>query len=212
MLLVLAVAGGMVAKRVNLAREAALLSACDCRMCGLSSSLAHYYDAHKTFPAEYNEDRRNALRWDESLGGLDHRPIDCDCPSGRGRFAAICGPGAIFDGVHPTRPDEVTDGCENTLVLIELSRQEIASAGNGGPRLSELEQLADRDQMVSASSIHAGGRGLVFADCVNYRLVKSIPVATLRALLTKAGGEKITRQQLVDDGVLAHTGWYAQIP
>jgi hypothetical protein len=47
---------------------------------------------------------------------------------------------------------------------------------------------------------------------MNFRLLKPISVSTMRALLTKAGGENVTRQQLVDGGFLLHSGWYAQIP
>jgi hypothetical protein len=198
---------------VRQAREAALLNACHCRMCGMSMTLARYYEANGTYPPEYSRGADGKrTRWKQILEESGKVEFDLSCPTKTAAFAAVCGPGAILDGPEAAAPDDVADGCDNTLILIEFTLSELAHAGSPDVRLDELSKMADSDGMFSATSIHPGGRGLVFADCVNFRLLKPISVRTMRALLTRAGGENVTRQQLVDDGYVVHRGWYAQIP
>ena len=51
-------------------------------------------------------------------------------------------------------------------------------------------------------SRHSGGANVGFADGAVFFLTDAITPEELRALLTIAGNEPITRQQLIDRGVL----------
>ncbi len=147
--------------------------------------------------------------WDSpnnrKLHGLE--PYSLHCPSDTASagstetsFVAVVGPGTMFpsDGTS-RRLADVTDGPENTLVVVE-----VASAGIHWMEPRELDwktmsfRLNDRthpsvsSNHSAAGSSYAGPHVLSVDDRVTH-LRENIPPETLRALLTIAGGERIER-------------------
>jgi hypothetical protein len=117
-------------------------------------------------------------------------------------FVAVVGPGTIFpsDGTS-RRLADVTDGPENTLIVVE-----VASAGIHWMEPRELDWrtmsflLNDRTHP-SVSSMHPfggsyypGPHALTVNDMVTY-LRPNLRPETLRALLTIAGGETIDQRE-----------------
>jgi hypothetical protein len=192
--------GTTVVRAIIEARGAAAQNNCDCNMSGNGGTLANYYSMRHEFPSEILvDDAGQRLSWTDLLDKVGG--VQLDCPTGRARFAAVCGAGAILFGEEPTRPAEVSDGCENTLILVELTHAEFARAQGSSDsfQLDALEKLADVDGNFPAPPIHPHGRGMIFGDCTGYRQIKPLKISDLRALCTKAGGESVTKQKLVDE-------------
>jgi Protein of unknown function (DUF1559) len=118
-------------------------------------------------------------------------------------FVAVVGPGTMFpsDGTS-RRLADVTDGPENTLIVVE-----VFNAGIHWMEPKELDwatmsfRLNDRTRPSVSSNHPAGGSSyagphvLTVDDMVTF-LPENFPPETLRALLTIDGGERIER------------GWY----
>ncbi|HEY1786486.1 MAG TPA: hypothetical protein VGG30_13080 [Pirellulales bacterium] len=121
-LLLAALVIGAMAIGYRQAQNAAMLDSCNCRMCGMCSTLAQHYQVHGSFPPEYTQsaDGKRST-WKQILEKFQKDEFDLSCPTKNAAFAAVCGPGAILDGEHATSPGEVADGCENTLILIEFT-------------------------------------------------------------------------------------------
>jgi Protein of unknown function (DUF1559) len=116
-------------------------------------------------------------------------------------FVAVVGPGTMFpsDGTS-RRLADVTDGPENTLIVVE-----VAGAGIHWMEPRELDwgtmsfRLNDRTSP-SISSHHSSGISsysgphVLTADDRVTGLSRDLAPETLRALLTIAGGEKIERK------------------
>ena len=125
-----------------------------------------------------------------------HIPAAYHCPShvaaGRSSaitsYAAISGPGTIFDADTPSTIQSITDGSAMTLM--------IAEAANAGIHWMEPRDL-DFDEMTfhvngspnEISSHHTGIVEVLFADGHTSMLDASIGNQVLRAILTKSGGE-----------------------
>jgi prepilin-type processing-associated H-X9-DG protein len=128
---------------------------------------------------------------------LPEMPKELACPGGPGPrtgqtgYLVVVGPknevGSVNTAFEPTRGaaiDEFFDGTSNTVLLIETNtlvpwtKPEDLHLAPEGP----LPQLA---------SPHEGGANLLFADGFTKFVKSSIAAATLRALLTKNGGEAL---------------------
>ncbi len=148
--------------------------------------------------------------WDSpnnrTLHGLD--PYSLYCPSdqaGAGStetsFVAVVGPGTMFpsDGTS-RRLADVTDGPENTLIVVE-----VASTGIHWMEPRELDwtmmsfRLNDRTRPSVSSNHPTGvaypGPHVLSVDDMVTHLRENIPPDTLKALLTIAGGERIERKR-----------------
>ena len=132
-----------------------------------------------------------------------HCPSDPDRGgSTETQFVAVVGPGTMFpsDGTS-RRLADVTDGPENTLIVVE-----VVNAGIHWMEPKELDwgtmsfRLNDRTYP-SVSSNHPfrgsrypGPHVLTVNDMVT-NLPRNLHPETLRALLTIAGGERINRRE-----------------
>lgn len=129
------------------------------------------------------------------------------CPSGPNYertpytdYVAVVGPGTAFPGAEGVSLEEITDGPENTILLVEIAGSDIHWSE---PRDLEFDRMSFRindPSKPSISSPHADGPGVVFADGRYKRLSESIPPEIVKALLTINGGEKISRRELEAKG------------
>ncbi len=118
----------------------------------------------------------------------------------------ITGPGTVFPGAKSPRMSDITDGTQNTILLTETAE-------------STIQWLAPRDIEVIDDIVPLGSTGdpdrpgitavhwrhpmVVFADSISaYRVSDQIPPEALRALTTPAGGESVTRSDLIQQGYL----------
>lgn len=138
--------------------------------------------------------------WDgpnnRQLAALIPPPYRCpsDAASGPGgtttNYAAVTGPGTLFDGVTSSNFATITDGTSNTMMVAETT----AGINWMEPRDLDVSQMTFQinGSPTDLSSHHPGGALAVFADGHTSFLQTSLTAQVLRALMTKAGGEPLT--------------------
>ena len=132
----------------------------------------------------------------------DPRSSDFPKPPRYTDYVAVVGPGTAFPGPESVSFDQITDGRENTILLVEIAGSTIHWSE---PRDLDFETMSFKindPSKPSISSAHADGPGVVFADGRFYRLSESIPPEIVKGLLTISGGEKISRRELIEQGFL----------
>ncbi len=119
----------------------------------------------------------------------------------------ITGPGTAFPGAESTRMSDITDGTQNTILLSEtadsdipwLAPRDIEVIGDIVP----LGHTGDPDRP-GISAVHWRHPLVVFADRIGgYRVSDQIPPEALRGMTTIAGGEPISRDELIQQGYLS---------
>lgn len=102
-------------------------------------------------------------------------------------FAVIFDDG-IMTGPSQTKPEQMTDGLDNTILIVE---------GPPGKSISWIEpnDLSFREflefEWGSKMSHHVGGTHVTMADGKTFFITSSIDKQTLRAMLTASGGEPV---------------------
>lgn len=124
---------------------------------------------------------------------------------GNPRFAdyvAVVGPGTVFPGRESVSKSQISDGLENTILLVEIAKSKIHWSEPKDLQFDEMSFTINHPTKPSISSPHAAGPGVVFADGRFRRISKTMPPDILKALLTINGGEDISRKDLVRKGLL----------
>ena len=142
--------------------------------------------------------------WDSphNIALLPRMPEVYVCPSspvppseGITSFVAAAGPGMFFDTPEPIPGtpmigvplSAIHDGTSNTILVVELGRND------GVPWTSPREVTVDIDEAIDvfreAVVNHAGLRMTLFGDGSVRTVAQQIDAKTLRALLTRDGGE-----------------------
>jgi len=105
-------------------------------------------------------------------------------------YMAIVGEQALFRGGEPTCFAEVLDGTSNTLMIVEVRE---SATHWMEPVDLDMEQMQMRPNGGSSEmgSWHPGGAQAVFADGSTHFLSETIDTATLKALVTREGGEGV---------------------
>ncbi len=112
-------------------------------------------------------------------------------------YAMVVGPGTASPGNASVSFDEFADGRENTVIIIELPQSDIRW---GEPRDVTIEEaiaiLGGAPSKKKLAGQHGGRLALLFADGEIRRLNRPLPDEAARGLLTIAGGERVTRDEL----------------
>ncbi len=176
-------------------------------------ALAPIYDASSAWDSETNLRLINgapisiARKDGETvLVALDRVPEVFACPKCKNpsgvNYVVITGEGTAFPKSMPIKFTDITDGPENTLLVVE--------SVNCNPDWTEPRDL-DIDTMEfeinsragpSISSLHPTGALACFADMAIYCITPRITEAELRSLISISGRENVTRDELVARGVL----------
>ena len=98
--------------------------------------------------------------------------------------------------------DQITDGLENTILVVEVLSGSTFWTEPLDIEFDAMRFRIDDSENGEISGRHRGGVNAVFADGETFFLSNSVSADELRALLTIAGGEDVTRQELLDRGVL----------
>lgn len=105
-------------------------------------------------------------------------------------YMVVVGEGAIFDGDQPPKFSDVTDSLSNTIMVVESS----TSTNWLAPvdlSFSQMSFTINDASKPAIGSKHAGGVNVARADAAVFYLRPPVPPETLRAWLTRAGGEKV---------------------
>lgn len=162
-------------------------------------------------------------RFDEPWNGPNNRELAdagylhlFQCPSGDHRsgapttdFVALVGPGTAFPGTNTTSLSDITDGPENTILLAEIANSNIHWMEPQDLHVNEMSFVVNDRDRPSISGPHSLGPAVVFADrLTGFRLDTSLRPATLRAMSTIGGGERVSKEDYVlpSDGHGARLG------
>lgn len=166
-------------------------------------------------PYMEGDDVYRRYRFDEPWNGpnisklaedLDASRFQCPSGSDFGRtnntnYVVVVGEGTAFPGESTTKFADFKDGVENTILLVEVENSTIHWMEPRDLQFDSLVVAASSPDAPAVSSPHPRGPGVVFADEITaYRLRQPLAAKTLRALLTIAGGEAVTRESLLEPG------------
>jgi prepilin-type processing-associated H-X9-DG protein len=112
-------------------------------------------------------------------------------PTNRTSYAAITGPGTMFPGAEPTDMGRVSDGSSNTLMIVEVENVDIPWTAPVDLDLGTMSFQVNDPKRPSIASRHPGGANVSYVDGMVRFLLEATTPETLRALITRAGGEKI---------------------
>ncbi|TWT99695.1 hypothetical protein Pla108_06380 [Botrimarina colliarenosi] len=114
-------------------------------------------------------------------------------------YVAVVGKETAFPGAETVASDDIKDGVENTILLVEIGNSDIhwMEPCDLQYRSLTLQTDPEKASSMSVSSRHPAGPGVVFADRITaYRIHSPLLLSTLRGLLTIAGGEEETKESL----------------
>ena len=105
---------------------------------------------------------------------------------------------------HPTehrKISDITDGTENTIAVVEVADSTVHWLSPVDLKINDLS-FAINSGNNSISSHHPNGPAVLFCDGAVFRVNPSIDAETLRALCTINGGEDVSRETLLSQGLL----------
>ena len=118
-------------------------------------------------------------------------PEDATNPAGVTDYVAIVGPETIWQPDHGTTFAEIKDGSSNTIAVIEAAGLGVNWMEPRDLPFAAVDKGINPKQGQGISSHHSGAAIAMFADGHVQTIEESIPLATLKALFTKAGGEQL---------------------
>lgn len=127
----------------------------------------------------------------------------------RSLFFVVTGSETAFPGREPRRLDEIIDGVENTALVIEVKKSNVAWTEPVDIEFRNLKLFFDGSGDIQYGASHFGGPAILFADLQVFRVQKPMTFDILKSLFTINGQEPWSREQLVNDGYLVHqkTNW-----
>ncbi|MEO8270528.1 MAG: DUF1559 domain-containing protein [Aureliella sp.] len=140
------------------------------------------------------------------LRSLDRVPWSFSCPSCKDQdgvnYVVVTGDGTAFQKTKPIKLADITDGLENTILVVESVT---CTPDWTEPRDLDIEtmdfKINSRDNP-SISSFHPSGANVCFADMGVFLLTPNVTESELKAMLTISGGENVDRTDLLNRGVL----------
>ena len=127
------------------------------------------------------------------------------CPSDstkRVNYAVVVGTETAFPPNQNVKLDEITDGLENTILVVETLSGSDKWTEPRDLQFDSMSFVISKSKNGEIGSRHTGGAYAGFADGEVHFITDAISPEELRTLLTIAGNEPITRQQLIDRGVI----------
>ncbi len=204
---------------VQAAREAARRAQCVNNTKQIMLAMYNFQSAHGAFPRDITDNKGKPLLswrvailpyldqgslhakfkldepWDSPHNKelLKYMPLVYQCPSRANpqpyttAYRGFVGPGALFETGRDIGLADITDGTSNTIAVVEAKQAVAWTKPDDLPFAGQ----ADRS-LFGAGSPHPGGFNCGMADG-SVRFIKiSINPATLRALITRGGGEVIS--------------------
>lgn len=127
----------------------------------------------------------------------------CDPKNMKGvSYVVVTGEETAFPVNHAVKFSEITDGLENTILVVESLNCNPIWTEPKDLQFSEMSFKVGSTDLPCLSSKHRGGVNVVFADGLSFFITNKISEADLKALFTIAGGESVTRDELIRKGVI----------
>jgi hypothetical protein len=139
-------------------------------------------------------------------------PLDfyqCPCrrhPKGSSTtdYVVVVGKDTMFPGAQSRSRKDVSDGVENTILVVEIDNSDICWAEPRDLQFDEMSFVINDPSRPSISSRHPGGPYVALAvepgakDLASRTVtLKSVGPETVRALLTANGGERVVVKDLL---------------
>lgn len=127
------------------------------------------------------------------------------CTHGKGlggNYVVVRGDLTAFPMSTSIQLADITDGLENTILIVESINCTPDWTEPRDLEFDTMDFIINSSVKPSISSGHPSGALVCFADTKTYCVTPRIAQAELRALLTIAGGENATREDLVKRGIL----------
>ena len=121
-------------------------------------------------------------------------PSDAANPGTTTDYVAVIGPETIWQPDRSTTFAEITDGSSNTIAVIEASGAGIHWMEPRDLPFAAVAKGINPKQGQGISSHHSGAVIAMFADGHTQTIQADISLETLKALFTKAGGEKLDEE------------------
>lgn len=118
------------------------------------------------------------------------------------QYVVVSGESTAFPKSRSVKFSDIRDGLENTILVVESLT---CNPDWTEPRDLEFDTMSFRvnaTKVDSISSYHPHGPLVCFADGAVFHLSEKASENEVRALLTIAGDERITRQDLITRGIL----------
>jgi hypothetical protein len=97
----------------------------------------------------------------------------------------------MFPGAEPTDFGRISDGSSNTLMIVEVENVDIPWTAPVDLEVRTMSFKVNDPKRPTIASRHPGGANASCVDGTVRFLFESTTPETLRALITRAGGEKI---------------------
>jgi len=124
-------------------------------------------------------------------------------------FAVIAGKDTLFVADQSFSLDEIADGRENTVVVVQILNSDVPWSEPRDLELSKIDRLhhyLSSTESQENDLIGFEGQYLLFADFGIFQVLRPMQIDDFKALITPKGGETITRDSLVEKGVLSPRG------
>ncbi|HEU5116130.1 MAG TPA: DUF1559 domain-containing protein, partial [Isosphaeraceae bacterium] len=213
------VAVALLLPAVSSAREAARRAQSTNNLKQIGLAMHNYHDVHGEFPSDIcDAEGKPLLSWrvrilpfleQQALYNQFHldEPWDSDhnkklieqyqiavytaptsnpAPAGQTYYQHFVGGGALFEKCEGVKLQEITDGTSNTIMCVE--------AGTAVPWSRPADPPYDPEKPLPklGGPGYSGGFNALFADGSVHFLKNTIAEETLRALITRAGGEVVS--------------------
>ncbi len=145
--------------------------------------------------------------WDgpSNIKLLNSMPSNFACPSRFSEnptnltsYVTITGPGTMFPDAGSVKFADVTDGLSDTLMIVEVANLDVPWTAPIDLDIRKMSMKVNDPKRPCISSPHPGGANVVFGDARTVFLYEGIPEASLRALITIAGGEGVQADEVLD--------------
>jgi hypothetical protein len=109
-------------------------------------------------------------------------------------YVAVVGPETVWKGDVCVNVDEIADGPESTLMVVEVANSGINWMEPRDLYVLQMASTINPKGGQGVSSRHLGGAHAVTADNSVHFLFDTMAAATLRALLSRSGGETMSNE------------------
>jgi len=111
-------------------------------------------------------------------------------------YLTVIGPQTAWPGAEPTKFSDLKDGLSNTILVIEVADSDVHWMEPRDLSFDELFREGGEAAGLRPSSNHHGGFHVLFADGTVRWLPSDVAREKLKAMLTRAGGEPVSPDDL----------------